>query len=303
MTAAGIDVGGTKIEAQIFDDDWRVIDRRRIETPRDYLKLVQAMGSQVRWIEETVGDCPIGISAAGLVEPETGHALTANLSATGQPFPNDIERASGRSITYLNDCRAFALSEATFGAGSGFRSVVGVIFGTGVGGGQVVDGEIVMSQTGVGGEFGHVATPHALAVELGLPVVQCGCGKAGCIERFLAGPGLERLARVLIGREMTSREIAETRKDDADVARVWEAWCRLAAELLHSVTLMIDPEVIVLGGGLSKIEGIESDLTLALRDVQFEGFAIPEIRIAEGGDASGARGAARAAWQREQADG
>ncbi|RVT81841.1 ROK family protein [Rhodobacteraceae bacterium CCMM004] len=296
MIAAGIDLGGTKIEAQVFDPDWRVAARRRTETPRDYPALVAAVADQIAWIEGRAGVGPVGLSAAGLVVPRTGLALTANLVATGHPFPRDIEAAAGRHVLYLNDCRAFALSEAVFGAGRGCRSVFGLILGTGVGGGHAVEGRLAPDHSGAGGEVGHLPLSAELARRLDLPPLPCGCGRTGCVERYLAGPGLARLAQALTGREATAQEVAAGRRDDPDAARVWAAWCALAADLLMSITLTVDPQIVVLGGGVSRIEGMAEDLAAALRAVQFDGFAIPEIRVAEGGDASGARGAAYAAW-------
>ena len=135
MNAIGIDLGGTKMEAQVFDDAWSVAARRRRDTPKDYVDLVTELADLIRWADaQTSGPVPVGIGAAGLVNPKTGLALTANLVATGQPFPADIARAVGRPVTYVNDCRALALSEAIFGQGKGRRTVMALILGTGVGG-------------------------------------------------------------------------------------------------------------------------------------------------------------------------
>ena len=302
MIAGGIDLGGTKIEAQVFADGWVLADRRRIDTPKDYDALVAAMADQIGWIAARAGRAlPVGIAAAGLVNPVTGHAFTANLPATGRPFPADIAQAAGQPIAYVNDCRALTLSEAIFGVGRGASPVVGLILGTGIGGGVAVDGRLLPGPAMVGGEFGHMAAPAHLVAAHGLPVVRCGCGAMGCTETLIAGPGLARVARALTGRDLTPPEIADGKATDGDLARVWSVWCALVAELLKTLCFTIDPAVIALGGGLSKIPGVAEDLTAALRATQLPGFGIPRIAVAEAGDASGARGAAHAAWTEARA--
>ena len=296
MIAAGIDLGGTKIEAQLFDADWSLVDRRRIDTPRDYPALVAAMADQIAWIETHGPRLPVGISAAGLVNPATGLALTANLAATGKPFPADIAQAAGRPVTYINDCRALTLSEAVFGAAKGQSPAVGLILGTGIGGGVAIDGRLVPGPSGTGGEFGHFALPAAPILIHGLPVPACGCGRVGCTETLIAGPGLTRIALHLTGQPLTPPEIAARRNEPA-VARVFAVWAELLAELLKTITLVIDPACIVLGGGLSQIAGLIPALDAALKATQLPGFTTPRLLLAEGGDASGARGAAYAAHQ------
>lgn len=297
MKAVGIDLGGTKSEAQIFASDWSVQDRHRVDTPKTYDALVAVMADQIAWAKSIAGDVPIGISAAGLVNPTTGLALTANLPATGRPLPADIEAASGCKITYVNDCRALTLSEATLGVAKGRSPVVGLIIGTGIGGGAAVDGRLIEGPAMVGGEFGHTHAPAHLIVKHGLPVVQCGCGRVGCVETYIAGPGLSRIAKHITGKALTPPEIAATRHTDPDAARVWDIWTEIVAELLMTLTLTIDPEVIVLGGGLSNAAGVAQDLSDALVRSQLNGYPIPEILTAQGGDTSGARGAALAALQ------
>ena len=296
MTAIGIDLGGTKMEAQVFDDAWSVAARSRRDTPKDYAELVTELADLIRWADaQTSGTVPVGIGAAGLVNPKTGLALTANLVATGQPFPADIARTVERPVTYVNDCRALALSEAIFGQGKGRRTVMALILGTGVGGGIAVDGAILQGPTHTGGEFGHTSAPAHLVAKHDLPIWRCGCGRMGCIETYIAGPGLARLAKHILGTDLTTVEIAARR--DIDTGPVWQVWCDFGADLLHSLTLTADPDLIVLGGGLTHIEGLVDDLTATARRAQIGDFAVPEIVLAQGGDTSGARGAAYAAWQ------
>lgn len=296
MIAAGIDLGGTKIEAQVFDADWQCTARRRIATPADYPALVAAMADQIAWIETHGSSIPVGISAAGLVNPATGLALTANLAATGRPFPADIAKAAGRPVTYINDCRALTLSEAVFGAAKGQSPAVGLILGTGIGGGVAIGDRLVAGPTNTGGEFGHFALAAAPVLAHGLPILRCGCGRIGCTETLIAGPGLTRIAHHLTGQSLPPQDIA-ARRDEPDIARVFDVWTELLAELLKTLTLVIDPACIVLGGGLSRIAGLIPALDAALTASQLPGFTIPRLLLAEGGDASGARGAAYAATQ------
>lgn len=296
MNAIGIDLGGTKMEAQVFDDAWSVAVRRRLDTPKDYADLVTELADLIRWADaQTSGTVPVGIGAAGLVNPKTGLALTANLVATGQLFPADIACTIGRPVTYMNDCRALALSEAVFGQGKGRRTVMALILGTGVGGGIAVDGAILQGPTHTGGEFGHTSAPAHLVAKHDLPIWRCGCGRMGCIETYIAGPGLVRLAKHILGTDLTTVEIAARR--NIDTGPVWQVWCDFSADLLHSLTLTADPDLIVLGGGLTHIDRLVEDLSAAARRAQIGDFAVPEIVLSQGGETSGARGAAYAAWQ------
>ena len=299
MTVAGLDIGGTKIEVRIFDDDWAEIARNRTDTPSDYAALVTAVVTQIQWAEDQAGPLnSVGVGAAGLVNPNTGLALTANLPASGRPFPTDIAKAANRAITYVNDCRALALSEAVFGIGKGHKTVMGLIIGTGIGGGIAYDGALRPGPTATGGEFGHMAAPAHIVAAHNLPIVRCGCGRMGCIETFVAGPGLERLALHLTGQTPSAPEISARRA--RDMAPVWSLWCELTAELFYTLTMVADPDLIVLGGGVSAVPGILDDLTAAAVKAQIPNFGTAPIAIAEGGDASGARGAAYAAWKDSQ---
>lgn len=295
--AIGIDLGGTKIETQVFAEDWSVSHRQRIDTPQDYDALVAAMAGQIAWATGQDGTVPVGIGAAGLVSPITGEALTANLPATGRTFPADIEKAAGLTVTYVNDCRALTLSEAVFGVAQGLTPVVGLILGTGVGGGVAVNGVLVEGPGLFAGEFGHLPLPADQIDRYDLPLVTCGCGRRGCVETLISGPGLTRLAQHLTGLTLSPPEIASGRDSNPEVARIWQVWCELVADLLRTISLVTDPKAIVLGGGLSRIEGVANALFAATQNQMWAGYPAPEILIAEGGDASGARGAAYAAWR------
>ena len=297
MIAAGIDLGGTKIEAQVFDSAWNRVESRRIATPPTYDALVAAMVDQIAWVDGLVQPTlPIGIAAAGLINPATGLALTANLPATGRPFPADIASAAGRPVTYVNDCRAQALSEALFGAARGFGSALSLNLGTGLAGGIVVAGKLLPGKSGLGGEFGHFALPAHVVAAHSLPILRCGCGRLGCTETLIAGPGMARIYTHLTGRLSTPEGITTSRDTDPLAEQAWQIWCELTAELIHTLCYVADPECVVLAGGLSHAPGLIPDLAAAVQRAQLPGYGIPPLLLAEGGDTTGSRGAAFAAF-------
>ena len=303
MIAAGIDLGGTKIEAQVFDSGWNRVESHRIATPTTYDALVDAMADQIGWVEARTPGLPIGIAAAGLIHPTTGLALTSNLPAGGKPFPADIAKAAGRPILYVNDCRAQALSEAMFGAARGYRSALSLNLGTGLAGGIVINGQLLPGPTGLGGEFGHFALPANVVAAHNLPILRCGCGRFGCTETLIAGPGLSRILAHLTGCRASPEEIVQSRATDPQAQQAWQIWCELTAEMIHTLCFTVDPECVVLAGGLSHAPGLVADLSAALQRAQLPGYGVPLIRLAEGGDATGARGAAYAAYAGQSAGG
>ncbi len=299
--AAGIDLGGTKIEAQVFTGDWQIAQRQRWPTPPHYPDLLAAMSQALAWCENFGGQgLPIGVSSAGLINPSTGRALTANLAASGQAFPADVAAAAGRGVVWVNDCRALALSEAQFGAAQGCDPALVVIFGTGVSGGVISSGKMLGGFAGVGGEVGHFALPAAPILAHGLPILPCGCGRIGCVETYLSAAGLSRIAQHITGRALPARQVLDNASQDAGLAQAWDVWLDIAAEFLLTLTLTIDPAAIILGGGLSNARGICADVSARLGAGMFAGFPTPPVRLAQGGDTSGARGAAFAAFMGAQ---
>jgi N-acetylglucosamine kinase len=293
IIAGGIDLGGTKIEAQVFAPDWSLANRQRWPTPGDYDALVAALADAIRWCEaQSPSPLPVGISAAGLINPLTGRALTSNLPATGRPFPADVAAATRRKIAWINDCRALTLSEAVLGAAKGADPAVGLILGTGVAGGVVTKGALLASPAATGGEFGHFPLAASPMLAHGLPILTCGCGRTACVETYLSAPGLARIASHLTGRNHSPETIVAGRATTPAFAQAWEIWLDLATEFLVTLAFTLDPQVIVIGGGLSRAPGLTDDLTRRLAEATLKGFPIPAIRLAEGGDASGARGAA-----------
>ncbi len=296
IQAAGIDLGGSKSEVQLFDRDWQLVDRRRDETSASYPDLIALLSDQIAWTQRQAGTpVPIGLGAAGLLSPD-GTNFAANLPSTGKPLLADLRKASGHRVTYTNDCQAVALSESRFGVGAGHQQVMALILGTGVGGATVTHGRLRAGAVGTGGEFGHIPASAAVVREFGLPIFPCGCGRQGCVETYISGPGLSRLAETLIGRTFTPCEIATLHATDPQAALVWRAWTEMTADLLVSLVQINDPDLIVLAGGLSQMPGVIEALTKAFEARQFCGFGNPKLVLAEGGDASGARGAAYAAF-------
>ena len=283
----GIDLGGTKIEARVFDANLDEVARHRIPTPTEsYAEMLDGIAQQVAWLEAQGDISAIGLGSPGLINPRTGVMLTANLPATGQTLGEDISALTGQTIPVINDCRAFTLSEATMGIAAGFNNVVGLVIGTGVAGGHAVAGQLTPDLNGQLGEFGHLPLPADLVAKYNLPLIKCGCGLNACFETYLAGPGLIRLAKHMTGQDMTPQHIMTKTPD------VRAAWLDLASSLASLITRTLDPEVIVLGGGLGMFAGLPNDLTHAMSRQMLANTDLPQIVQATHGDASGALGAA-----------
>ena len=295
----GIDLGGTKIEARLFDQNFKERDRRRIDTPTEtYEEMLNALFEQAKWLDESAIDCSIGLGVPGVINPTSGELFTANLPASGHGLEADISQKFGRRIACINDCRAFALSEATLGAGQGHRSVLGLVIGTGVAGGHVVDGQLLTDLNNQHGEYGHMALPGTAVAKHDLPLLACGCGQTGCFETMIAGPGLAKLAEFKHGEIKQPQDIIA----DPELGYVFEVWVDLVGDMIGLITRAIDPNVIVLGGGLGVIDGLTERLNEVLPAKMLSNTEPPKLVRAEGGDASGARGAALYAKLVKEAD-
>lgn len=301
MLCGGIDIGGTKIEARLFDGAAaETVDLRRVPTPRaGFEDMAEALADQVRWLEAAGnGRFPIGLSLAGLIDPVTGESFASNIPATGRSIGAEIETRTGRLLPLVNDCMAFAYSEAHGGAGEGARSVMGLILGTGVGGGICLDGRLPHRHAGLAVEIGHVGLSGRAIARHGLPLFRCGCGRMGCIETYVSGTGIANIAEWKLGERRPAEELAAI--DDQGAAEVLAIWADIAGDCLDAIQIMLDPDCIVLGGGLSKMAGIEATLADSLGRQRLGNARLPRIVIARHGDSSGARGAAliaRDAWQ------
>ena len=288
----GVDLGGTKIETVALAADGAERFRRRIDSPRgDYQATLDAIASIVAAAEESCGEPGlVGIGIPGTISPATGLVKNANSTwLNGQPLHEDLERTLARPVRLANDANCFALSEATDGAAAGARVVFGVIVGTGTGGGVVIDGRVLVGANAVGGEWGHNALPWPDADEW--PGPPCYCGLHGCIETFLSGSGLQRAhggATALSARDIAA---AAVRGDAASSAAI-DRYSRRMAKSLATVINLLDPDVIVLGGGLSNIESLYATVPELWRKWVFSDAVTTRLVRAKHGDASGVRGAA-----------
>jgi len=288
----GVDLGGTKIEAIGLGADGSERFRRRVETPRgSYEGTLHAIADLVRAAERETGERgTVGVGMPGAVSPATGLVKNANSTwLIGHPLSQDLEDTLGRPVRLANDANCFALSEASDGAGAGAHVVFGVILGTGVGGGIVVDGHPLVGVNAIAGEWGHNMLPWPEADELPGPL--CYCGRHGCIETFLSGSGLQAASR---GSDRpTARAIAAAAAagDDRASAAV-ELYARRLAKALASVVNVLDPDVVVLGGGLSNIDALYRRVPELWTAWIFSDRVDTRLAAARHGDSSGVRGAA-----------
>jgi fructokinase len=289
----GIDLGGTKIEAIALDGDGHERFRRRVPAPRDsYDATLRAIVSLVDEAEKVIGGATVGIRMPGVISPATGLVKNANSTwLNGRPLRADLTRILGRGVRLANDANCFALSEATDGAGAACHTVFGVIVGTGTGGGIVVAGEVLTGPNAVAGEWGHNPLPWPDASEW--PGPACYCGRTGCIETFLSGPGLMREHARDTGVTLTPETIAQRALEGDVAARAsLERYAHRMARALASVINLLDPDVVVLGGGMSNIESLYAMVPELWKPYVFSDAVATPVRRAVHGDASGVRGAA-----------
>jgi fructokinase len=290
----GIDLGGTKIEAIALDDDGAILARRRVATPwGDYPAILDAVGDLVASIERETGQRgSVGVASPGAISKKTGMIKNSNSTGlNGKPLDRDLAKRLGREIRLENDANCFALSEAVDGAAADARVVFGVILGTGVGGGLVVGKAAIVGRNRIAGEWGHNPLPWPRENER--PGPPCYCGKAGCIETFLSGPGLARGYRDRTGKERTAEAIAlAASSGDDDAAACFELYQDRLARSLAGVVNVLDPEKIVLGGGLSNIARLYEQLPALVARYAFSDSIDTPIVRARHGDSSGVRGAA-----------
>lgn len=291
----GMDWGGTKIEALAMDAGGRELRRVRIPTPRgDYDGCIRAAVELVASIEREVGPTgSIGIGIPGTIVPSTGLVKNANSTwLNGRPLEKDLCVAMGRDVRCVNDANCLAVSEAVDGAAAGHALVFAGILGTGCGAGIALHGQMHSGPNGIAGEWGHNPLPWQAADEY--PGDACYCGQHGCIERWLSGPGLERDYRRASGSSLGGAEIvAAADAGDPQANAALERYENRLARALAHVVNMLDPGIIVLGGGLSRIERLYRNVPLMIARWAFGGSAITAVVPAMHGDSSGVRGAAR----------
>ena len=295
----GIDLGGTKIDGLALGRDGAEVARRRIETPKTYEQALLAIENLISFLEDEAstasgiaGRGSVGVGIPGTLSPVTRVVKNSNSTwLNGHAFDTDLEAIIGRPIRVMNDANCFALSEATDGAGMGAQVVFGVILGTGVGAGIVARGHVLEGHQGIGGEWGHNSLPWPEEGEQ--PGPDCYCGRKGCIETYVSGPGMERDHTAVTGQRLSTREIvAKAGGGDAAAAASYGRYVDRLARGLASVINVLDPEIVVLGGGMSNLPALPEDVQRALPPLVFtDHFATRVLRNVHG-DSSGVRGAA-----------
>ena len=291
----GIDLGGTKIEVAALGTDGRFLLRERCATPQgDYRATLQAIRALVRQAEASLGatGLSVGMGIPGSLSPVTGRVRNANSTAlNGQPLLQDLQALLGRPLRLENDANCLALSEATDGAGAGAEVVFAAILGTGVGAGVAVRGQVLHGRNGVAGEWGHNPLPMATAQELARPA--CWCGRAGCIETWLSGPGLARDHAHASGQQLEAASVvAAARAGDAAAQASLARYAERLARALAGVINLLDPDVIVLGGGMSNVQELYEQVPRLWAPHVFSDSVRTLLRPALHGDSSGVRGAA-----------
>jgi len=290
----GIDLGGTKIEGILLDEAGAVVARRRVGTPRDdYEATVGAVAALARELEGEAGTtATVGVGTPGAISPARGVMKNANSTwLNGRPLAVDLERALGRPVRLANDANCFALSEAVDGAAAGADVVFGVIVGTGTGAGIVVRGGVLTGPNAVAGEWGHNGLPWPEPGEW--PGPPCYCGRTGCIETFLSGPGLAQDHREATGRDWETSAIDRAAAEgDPDAEASLLRYTSRMARALASIINVLDPDVIVLGGGMSNLTRLYTDVPRQWSRWVFSDRVDTALRPPRHGDSSGVRGAA-----------
>ena len=284
MYKVGIDLGGTKIEGICIDQNNSVIQRKRIPTnqQKGYSHIVDSIVSLVRDITKQIDDYSIGICTPGAISKKTGLIKNSNTQCLiGKPLREDLEKSLGRKIKMENDANCFAMAEAILGSGVGYSMVFGVIMGTGVGGGIVIDGEIHHGRTNIAGEWGHHMLHHNGN--------QCYCGRSGCVETYISGPALEKRWTDITGRKEPLSEII----DNSGLNLQWkQEFLDNFGVSLANVIDILDPDVIVLGGGLSNIDFLYSEGQKSVYRNVFSDIVDTPIIRNKLGDSAGVFGAA-----------
>jgi len=290
----GIDLGGTKIEFVALERDGTELHKHRVPTPRgDYAGTVRAIKEGVERIEQELRrSASVGVGIPGTISGITHNVKNANSTwMNGKPFDKDLSTALGREVRCANDANCLAVSEATDGAGAGQRVVFAVILGTGCGGGIAIDGRVHNGPNGVAGEWGHTVLPWMRPEEF--PGPECYCGFRGCIETWISGTGLEKdyeraTKTQLPGKEIVARSVSGEKEALACLERYEDRLTRSLAQIVN----ILDPDVIVLGGGVSQVPRLYQNVPKRLKEYVFGKEADTAVLVAKHGDASGVRGAA-----------
>ena len=290
----GIDLGGTKIEAIALDETGQEIVRQRVATPQgEYEKILQSIKQLIADVEKAAGQqASIGIGTPGALSPATGLLRNSNsVCMNGMPVKQDLEKILQREIRMSNDANCFALSEATDGAAAGAPVVFGVIVGTGTGAGVVVNGQVLTGPNAIAGEWGHNPLPWPTDDER--PGPECYCGKHGCVETFLSGPGIARDYQLLSSESLKGAEIvSKAEQGDVIAEQCLQRYEDRMARGLANVINILDPDVIVLGGGMSNVQRLYQNVPNIWGKYVFSDKVFTRLVPPKFGDSSGVRGAA-----------
>jgi len=290
----GIDFGGTKIEAAALNAGGQFLARVRTPNPGDYDRAIRDVRDLIARAEaEAGGTGTVGIGTPGSINPRDGRMRNANATfLNGRTFREDLEIALGREVRMANDANCLALSEAVDGAAAGARSAFAVIIGTGVGGGLVVDGRIVEGANGMGGEWGHVPLPWMTTEEY--PGPKCWCGQHGCLDILVSGTGLQKDMATRTGHMLDGPAIIQcARRGEAAAVAALDAYVDRLGRAMAMIANIVDPDVFVMGGGMSNVTEIYDRLPAVIDRYSFGGDWEGRIVAAKWGDSSGVRGAAR----------
>lgn len=293
MIRIGVDFGGTKIEAAALDSSGVIVARFREPTPDTYDAALETIRSLVSRTEAEAGPArTVGFAAPGSLSPSSGLMRNANTTwLNGRAFREDLQRTLGRPVRVANDANCFTLSEASDGAGAGASSVFGVIIGTGCGGGVVVEGKLLEGANGIAGEWGHAPLPWPTADEH--PGPRCWCGRRGCMETWVSGRAFEADFARVSKRTLDARGIvAAARAGEPEASAALERYLDRLARGLAMIADVLDPDVVVLGGGMSNVEELYASLPARLGRRIFSDVCATRIEKARHGDSSGVRGAA-----------
>ena len=290
----GIDLGGTKTEGILIDNDGIELKRDRIKTEKNYEGTIKGIVSIVKQFEKEFGNSSsIGIGMPGAISSDSALVKNANsIWLNGQPLKRDLQTALDRKINLENDANCFTLSEAVDGAGKGHTVVFGVIIGTGTGGGIVVDNKVLRGKNNIAGEWGHISLPNRTDNEKKY-VKECYCGKNGCMETYISGPGFASVFNLINNTDYDSHKILDELKNEKEQAKVaFDQYVDHLARGLSLVCNILDPDIIVLGGGMSNISYIYDNIDEALKKYIFSDTFDTKVVKNYHGDSSGVRGAA-----------
>lgn len=291
----GLDIGGTKIEIGIFTQELQLLDSWRTPTPtKSYSEFIQTIGNLV--IEANsryANNAIIGIGMPGIID-KNGLVKSANVPcSTGKNIINDLNEVLQCQVSIGNDCRLFALSESVGGAGDGYKRVYGAIIGTGAAGGFCIDGQLYNGRSGFAGEYGHLPVSAYLIDKYNLPIKTCGCGLTGCYEVYVSGPGLGWIYQHFGSQTPDTFHFVQQLSAGDEIAKAtFNCYMDLLGASFSSLILSYDPDIIVVGGGVSKIDQVIESLPYFINKHLFTGVECPPIKKAKYGDSSGVRGAA-----------